>query len=183
MSSIGFVNNLASFKRTIAYEKARVRGEATKVYKGFVKAMLTDLAKNTPQWSGDLAASWEVVVGAGGQPTAYHQTPFKSNPIEYPAPYFKGSMEAVKYALYVNSFAIDTLTWNNIVSIVNVNPTVKAIGNGVENTNRALPGKKRTSLRPGNYIPGDIMAVNFVAHKWAHRRGHGDLNLGTSNEP
>jgi hypothetical protein len=167
--AIGYVNNLASFSRTIVREKARVKGTATAVYQKFVKDILTDLAKNTPQWSGDLAASWEVVVSANGVPSGY-TSPFKSFPPAYPAPHEKGDMEAVKYAISNNKQTIDAIRWNNIVSVVNMNPTIKLIGDG-------------SKLRPGNYIPGDIMAVNFVAHKWSHKRGYRDLNLGTSNEP
>ena len=169
MASTAFVGNLASFQRTIAREKAKVKGTATAVYQKFVKDILTDLAKNTPQWSGDLAASWEVVVSAKGLPSGY-TSPFKDFPYAYPAPHAKGDMEAVKYAIKNNKQTIDAILWNNIVSVVNMNPTVKAIGDG-------------SKLRPDNYIPGDIMAVNFVAHKYAHKRYHRDLNLGTSNEP
>lgn len=167
--STPMVANLASFKRTIENLKEGVKGTATTRYKKFVTAILTDLAKNTPQWSGDLAASWEVVVGAGGEASTHHDTPFKQRPQQYPAPFFRGDMPAVKYALMVNSFAIDTIKWNNKVKIVNTNSTLRAI--------KAKSSTGDGWLRPRNYISGDIMAVNFVAHKWNTKRGYGDLNL------
>lgn len=178
MGSVAFVNNLTSFQRTIAREKAKVKGTATAVYQKFVKDILTDLAKNTPQWSGDLAASWEVVVSAKGVPSGY-VSPFKRFPHEKDPPHKIGDMDAVKYALKNNKQTIDAILWNNIVSVVNFNPTIKAIETAYENS----ANKGREWLRPGNYIKGDFMAVNFVAHKYAHKRYHLDLNLGTSNEP
>ena len=163
------ISNLASFKRTIEYEKARVKGQATKRYQKFVTAILTDLAKNTPQWSGDLAASWEVVIGAGGEASPHYDTPFKQRPHQRPAPFFRGDMPAVKYTLMVNKFAIDTLKWNNKVSVVNNNPTLHQI------QKHAPTGDGW--LRPRNFISGDILATAFVAHKWGTTRGYGDLNL------
>ena len=60
------ISNLGSFKKTLAYHKRRIKETATQRVQRFTKDVLIDLAKNTPQWSGDLAASWQVVVGEGG---------------------------------------------------------------------------------------------------------------------
>ena len=168
--TVPMITNLASFKRTVANLKEQVKGTATSRYQNFVTAVLTDLAKNTPQWSGDLAASWQVVVGRGSTPDARNMF-IKSVPYERPAPHSKGDMEAVNVALNFNREAIGSIRWNSIVSLANSNRTVGEI--------RVKGGD--AWLRPANRpsIPGDIMAVAFVAHKYSTKRQYGDLNLGT----
>ncbi len=50
----------ARFLKALNVEMARIRSEVTDVYKGFVIAVFHKLAMETPQWSGNAAANWNV---------------------------------------------------------------------------------------------------------------------------
>jgi len=146
-----FISNLNAVKFSIDQAKAKLEGTVNAQMRGVVSLMLRDLATNTPQWSGDLAASWQVVVGGETYPLG--QTGFKSNPIVRPAPHFKGDSEAVNYAMEMNAGMLSQIRYNKKISIVNNNPTVDAI-------------ETEGQLRPGNFISGDFMAVKYVAQKY-----------------
>lgn len=149
---VAFVSNLSAIKHSIDMAKARLKGEVTAQIQGVVTMMLKDLAMNTPQWSGDLAASWQVVVGKGVSPIHLGDTPFKRRPYEYPPPHFKGDSGAVGFAMMQNQGEIASIKWNSTISIQNANPTEAVIN--------------ESNLRRGNFISGDIMAVKYVAQKY-----------------
>lgn len=149
---VAFVSNLSAIKHSIDMAKAKIEHTVTEQIRGVVTMMLKDLAMNTPQWSGDLAASWQVVVGKSVSPIHLGDTPFKQRPYKYPPPHSKGDPEAVGFALIQNQGEIASIRWNSTISIQNVNPTEAVIN--------------ETNLRPGNFIRGDIMAVKYVAQKY-----------------
>jgi hypothetical protein len=149
------IRNLQSFEKAIGRAKARLEGNVTSRYRDFVAKVLHDLALNTPQWSGDLAASWQVVVGKGASAEPNTVTALKHTPmLPRQLAKFKGHDNAVNYAMQRNEFALQSIRWNSNVKIVNTNPTADIIESGI------------TRLRPGNYIPGDIMATATVMAKY-----------------
>jgi hypothetical protein len=153
------VKNLNAFMSAMERAKTNLKSTVTQRYQKFVFLVLQDLALNTPQWSGDLAASWQVVTGAKGSPTPLPATGFKANlpgkGYEWPAPHQKGDRPAVDYALVNNSFIIESIRWNSKVSIQNINPTQDKLS--------------EEALRPVNRpeISGDIMAAAYVAARWS----------------
>jgi hypothetical protein len=158
------ISNLQSFNKTLKYANARVEHKATEYYRNFVRSLLRDLALHTPQYSGNLAASWQVVVGKAGQ-----AEPMFENIVD--ERYWKaipeddvkwmGDTRAVKAALKYNEPAIQSIRWNSHVFIANTYPAL-------EDGEIAEIG-----LRQGNYIEGDFMAVSYVAQKYSHKTGRG----------
>jgi hypothetical protein len=151
------VQGLENFRASILGAKAKHEKRVNAAYRELVADVLTELALNTPQWSGDLAASWRVKAEGSYSRSVrtagyYGQTPFKKNPYEFPAPYRKGSMPAVDYALARSAEVINSIRYNSRVSIYNDNPTVDEIS--------------EQTLRPSNFIPGDIMAIEYVHRKF-----------------
>lgn len=146
-----FISNLNAVKHSINLVKAKLEGEVNSQMRGVVGLILQDLATNTPQWSGDLAASWQVEVSGESAPIG--ESGLKQDPYEYPAPHFKGDREAVDITMANNAGMLSQIRYNKQISIVNNNPTVDAI---------VTEGQ----LRPNNFIPGDFMAVKYVAQKY-----------------
>lgn len=160
-----FVSNLEAFKKSLSAAQGRAQGTVTRRYRNYVTNILHDLAANTPQWSGDLAASWQVMVGAKNQVAMdIGPTPFKAEDGKWweQIPKAIGSDEAVKYALRMNKTAIDSIRWNSIVTIQNVSNTL------TEGDDEGGP-LQESDLRPYNFIPGDFMAVHFVADKYSRK--------------
>ena len=159
------ISNLQSFHNSIGYQKARVEHKATAYYRNFVRAVLKDLALNTPQWTGNLAASWQVVVGANAH--AEPNLEVEVNPgvqwddLDHTSASFKGEPDAVMACLTWNEGAIQSIRWNSHVAIINTYPDLEA-------------GEiKEEHLRHGNFIAGDIMAVSYVAQLYNHKNGRG----------
>lgn len=145
-----FITNLSAVKHSINLAKAKLEGTVNSQMRGVATLMLRDLATNTPQWSGDLAASWQVVVGGDTAPLG--ETGFKQVPYQTLYPHFKGDKEAVNFAMQDNAGMLAQIRYNKSISIRNTNPTVDVIEEG--------------KLRPNNFIPGDFMAVKYVAQKY-----------------
>lgn len=151
------ISNLSDFKNTINAAKGRIDGTVTKRYRALVTNILKDLAQYTPQATGDLAASWQVVVGASQEAHDLGPTPFR--PVRgtfMPAVYQMGSKPARDYTLAINEFVIQSIRWNSKVSIQNANPTAQEID----------PSR----LRPGNFVVReDFMALSLVAARYSRR--------------
>lgn len=162
---MAFITGLESFRNTLKQANAAAQGQATAVYRKQVRAILKDLAASTPQFSGDLAASWQVVVGKGAVPEDKGYTNLKDTVEPGQEPHFKGDKAAISYALAANSYRLEQIRWNSVVSIANVSSTLTG-GEG----DKPL---QEIDLRPGNFIPGDFMAVRYVAAKYSHRGGKG----------
>lgn len=160
---------IETFRRSLEGQMAAMQGRLNAAYREFVVDVLIELVENTPQWSGDLAASWRV--RASGVTTRsvrtagyYGQTPFKKEPYERPAPYFRGDEPAIDYVLARNQEVIASIRYNTRVTIYNNNPTGEII------MQSDIP------LRPGNFIPGDVMAVAHTIAKY----GNGTMRLTSS---
>ena len=152
------VTGLESVTRSVNAALARQKGILNRYYRSFVVEVLTELVENTPQWSGDLAASWRVQVeGVTSRTGGSSTTGFKSTPRVRPAPHFRGDEPALVYALMVNSDVIESIRYNSRVTIFNDNPTADAINN---------PWSEELWLRPNNFIPGDVMAVAHAISKY-----------------
>lgn len=151
-----FISNMNAVKHSIDQAKVNLKNTVSSQMRGVVTLMLRDLAANTPQWSGDLAASWQVVVGGEMAPIGY--TGFKQVPYEHPAPHFKGDREAVDYTIQMNAGMLKQIRYNRSISIVNNNPTIAAI--------EVAGGEAWLRHSPDNFIAGDFMAVKYVAQKY-----------------
>lgn len=152
------ITGLDSFKKSLEAAKARQLGQINASYRKFVIDILSELVLNTPQWSGDLAASWRVKVeGSSTRVGGSEYTPFKSKPRERPAPHFRGDEAALAYALAVNQEVIDSIRYNSRVTIYNDNKTAEII---------STPWMQELWLRPNNFIEGDVMAIAHTISKY-----------------
>ena len=159
------VSNLQAFKHSLEAVDARLKNGYTKAYQAHVTKMLKDLVLNTPQWSGDLAASWQVVVGSKAQAvphgyTMLKDTAYMTKPQEGADRKSIGDTGAWGLAYANNMEAIASIRWNSHVSIQNVSKTL-TVGNP-----DGHPLVDEGQLRPGNFIEGDFMAVQYVAMKY-----------------
>lgn len=170
---VAFVANLKSVIQDFELAKARLEHKVTVRKQDIIRDMLADLAANTPQWSGDLAASWEVLVGAKSFSHGLPTTIFKSVPFEVPPPYIRGDLAAVGYARVANEEKIKTIRWNSLVSIVNISKTLQE-GDEGNNPLTQQVADINIQKRPQNYIPGDFMAVHYVAQKYQN----GSVSMG-----
>lgn len=128
------LSGLEKFKNSVMALEARLDKRVTAKYQEVVTDILVELVANTPRWTGDLAASWKVVVGKTAHqtlPQTGHYTPFKRVDLmpkwETPRPV---PGDSLGYAMLENAEAIYNIRWNSYVSIVNNSPTVN-VGNPV----------------------------------------------------
>jgi len=165
------ITGLEGFKKQIDSLKKELRGKVAVKYRLFVTNMLYDLAVNTPQWSGDTAASWEVVVGKGGE-AGEGSSPFKVTPWSDLRGSEKrmGDMEAVQFALQRNAANIEAIRYNSYVSIVNNNPTMDLLMSGQVHLRPENQGGG--SGRPSFVMPA---VLSFVQDKYT--RQHVNLKL------
>lgn len=164
---VALISNLQSFNKTIKYAHARVEHKATAYYKGFVTLMLTELASHTPQYTGSLAASWQVVVGKNGRPIPDHAVRDMIDEDWHHRVDAKwiGDPIAVELALQENEEAINSIRWNSHVIIVNTHPGLTGSeGDPID----------PFALREGNFVSReDFMAVSYVASRYSHQNGRG----------
>lgn len=159
-----FITGLDSFQGTVLRKIAKAKHNVTGRYRKLVADMLKELVLNTPQYSGDLAASWQVVVGRKGEalsPDFVRMNVglkdaddwYRSNPRQI------GNIGALQIAMANNKSAIASIRWNSRVEIVNNNETVAII----------TSPEGEEALREGNYIPKDVMAIVHTLEKFRYK--------------
>jgi len=158
----GFSLSGNAFMAKTKKQQALMVTRASDFVRDKTKQVLTELVLNTPQWSGDLASSWKITHAsygfATGERAAYG--PLKEiphNTIESLAKW-KGDTQALEYALADNVEALRTVKYNSRITYVNSSPTAGMIYSGMI---------QEEKLRPGNYIPGDILAVAHTKNKFS----------------
>ena len=154
------VTNLRQFRFSVAAERARLDGTVTKKYKTFVTKVFKDLVINTPQWSGHLAANWNVLLTNETEPGTY---PWKIEPYSRPV-YQRGDPGAVNFALGRAQPKISKIRWNTKVGFAN---PVEYADEVQDN-----PGK----LRPVNLVEGKVAMARWIAQKYSR----GNVVLGDS---
>ena len=64
------VENLRRFQLSLEAERARLEKRVTKSYRDFVGRAFQDLLMHTPQYSGQMTASWHILLTNEGAPTS-----------------------------------------------------------------------------------------------------------------
>ncbi len=145
------ITGLENFKNSVLRSRARLKENVTHRYQVLVTDILKQLVNNTPKWSGDLAASWEVQVGKDNQGNRQGgYTSLKVVPFEFPRPQ---AGDSLGYALAANSGAIKSIRWNSYVSIQNHSPTL-SVGDSGNN-----PYGKPANPYSKNSRPQDVGAL------------------------
>lgn len=143
------------FIRKTEKQKARLKQRASDYVQKTVKSVLRDLVLNTPQWSGNTAASWTVVTNQAGAASPYSAL-FQEDWQEVD-PRWIGDKRAWNEAWAENKATIESIKWNTKVSIKNRAPFADEL---------ATDPAAESQLRPGNFIPGDVMAIKKVTAKY-----------------
>ena len=164
---MGSIKGLNTFITKTEKQKAQIKQKASTFVRGKVLLVLKDLVNQTPQWTGDLAGSWTVLVGESLQ--GFKLKDYSNLKEEYLGyyteitPKWMGDKEALNYAVRNAQGDLSRIRYNSVISIVNTSPTSEK----VDNTDNTIGGKL---LRPGNYIPGDLLAINAVRLKYKYLR-------------
>lgn len=150
------VLGINSYMKKSKLQQAQIKSGAADFVRGQTKKILRDLVLNTPQWSGNTAASWQVqVTGAdiSYYPTSLHVEDWKDvDPTK-----FKGDTEAWREALKNAQPALKAIRYNKKVSIINTADYADEL---------ATLSETELKLRKGNYIEGDVMATKLAAAKY-----------------
>lgn len=138
-------------------QRERLKNGATNYVKDTVRKVLKELVLNTPQWTGNTAASWAIHVTGGT--LAGHPTVFYTEGWEDAIPRFKGDPQAWAVARQENMRSFEAIRWNSKIKIINNAPFADELATMTDAEASKL-------LRPNNYIRGDVMAVQTVAMKY-----------------
>lgn len=143
------------FIRKTEKQKERIKQKASSYVQGVVRNVLRDLVLNTPQWSGNTAASWTVVTNQSGAASPY--SALYESDWEEIDPKWIGDKQAWKEAWAANEATVKSIKWNTLIAIKNNAPHADEL---------ATDPAAEDYLRPGNYIPGDVMAIKKVTAKY-----------------
>jgi hypothetical protein len=138
-------------------QRAQIRNGAAEFVRGQAKKILKDLVLNTPQWTGNTAASWQIETPSVS--VSYYDTVLERDwkELDRSTAYFKGDTQAWKVALANAQPALRSIRYNSTIKILNTAPYADELA--------TLP-EEELGLRRGNYIPGDVMAVNLATAKY-----------------
>lgn len=137
-------------------QQAQIKNGAANFVRGQTRKILRDLVLNTPQWSGNTAAMWQI--GTPSAPVSYENTHLAKDDWWSIRPEsFKGDTEAWKVALANAQPALKSIRYNSTITIQNTAPYSDELA--------TLP-EEELKLRKGNYIRGDVMAVAFATAKY-----------------
>lgn len=144
-----------SFFKKTAKQRALIKGGAADFVRSRTKSILRDLVLNTPQWSGNTAAMWRIQtnsVEAGVENSPLYSEDWKDVDAKR-----IGDKTAYKVALAYAQPALKSIRYNSTVTIENYGPYTDEL---------ATLSEEELKLRKGNYIPGDVMAVNLATAKY-----------------
>lgn len=125
--------NVNAWKVKSAAAKAKIKSSANDYVRRTAFKVLNEALKVSPQWSGEYAASWELVVSASNVNYARTSPVYKSMKV---TPWYSidredakkvGSPEAIKYALAQASTEVDRIKWNTSIALINVSPTAHIV--------------------------------------------------------
>lgn len=137
-------------------QQAQIKNGAANFVRGQTKAVLKDLVLNTPQWSGNTAAMWQIATPSVD--VSYYDTELaKLDWKDVDPPSFIGDTQAWKVALANAKPALKSIRYNSTISIENTAPYADELA--------TLP-ESELKLRKGNYISGDVMAVKLATAKY-----------------
>lgn len=135
--------------------KLRVQKSIAKAKVDLATRVFTDVVEGSPQWSGNLAANWDIEVGASKasySPIAGYSVTDWNKGDKYEA----GHPLAVSMAMS-NLGKLSEVKWNSKINVVNYTP----YGPEVEAGN----GPNGRPIRPENYVYGQIAMVAYAMMK------------------
>lgn len=157
------ISGIESLKRRIQNVTTKTAVSATTLLKHRTRLILNELVLHTPQWSGSTAASWVVEIAT--YPASKYHYNFAAIRLKTDQGHWKaqnpvrkiGNLDALAVSKDANNERIASIRYNSKVSIVNVSPIADEIA-----TNPSF------KLRPGNFLPGDYLAIKHTVNKFKH---------------
>ena len=154
------ISGIEALKKRILNVSTKTSVSATALLRRRTRLILQELVLNTPQWSGATAASWVVEIAtypASKYHYKYAENNLRSNPDwRKQSPIRKiGNVDAFLVNKEFNDERISSIRYNSKVSIVNVSPVADK-----------LATEPYLKLRPGNFLPGDYLAIKHTVNKF-----------------
>lgn len=164
------IRGLSGFTRSVQGVKARAEGQITKKYKAFVTEVFEDLVMRTPQWSGNLAANWQVRLTNEG-PASKHSWYKKGHTGGFSDDTYNsvklGDGEAPMAAIQAAIPQINKIRWNSRVRIENPVAYADLVSDGL--------GPRGRELRP-EHVPPFEMMMYYIVNKY----NRGEIVMGPS---
>lgn len=146
-----------------------IKADLTRKHQNLVRAMLTDLVVNSPQWSGTLASQWGVEFK--GRKMTYRPNPMKQSKMFKTQDAFQaGDDPAVASTLLRESAFIDQITYKTVVKLVNKTPYAAEVEEALNNNGQMQGGGKIRAVNLMSYF-GAIGMIGYVDMKYRANNG------------
>ena len=169
MAQVGF-KGVDNMMRKLDKHKLLVLGSIAATKRQVVTAVMVDLVKNSPQWSGNLASQWYVEFH--GHKGSYRPIPDYVEPHSWRYTddhYSMGDDPAVSQTIAREKAKIENIRWNSKVQIINYAPYASDVeaGFGPE----GFSGQPRP-IRPENILAsyGKVAMAAYVTTKYNNLR-------------
>lgn len=155
------ISGIEALKKRIKNVTTKTSVSATALLKHRTGLTLKELVLNTPQWSGSTAASW--IVEIASYPASKYHYKYAENQLKSDKHNWRsqqpirqiGNIDAYNVSREINTERIASIRYNSKVSIVNVSPISDELATNPD-----------FKLRPGNFLPGDYLAVQHTVNKF-----------------
>lgn len=168
MSAALKVNNLSEFNSALDSALAAMEREVTHALRGFTVTVFRELVENSPQWSGNLAANWNI--GINSESTEYTELSDKTGSWYGHSdqqhhgdfqPFVRGAPYAVGVAIGKNLPRTRAIGLRDTVFINNNTPYLDHV-----EADESDEGKS-PYIRPENKIDGVVALREYVRAKYA----------------
>lgn len=158
------ISGIELLQKKIRSIPEKAKKSSTALLKHRTWRVLQELVLNTPQWSGATAASWVVEIKAYPA-SKYHYTAAE-NELKDAVDWFNqskvrriGDLSAYLVAKESNYERIASIRYNSKISITNMSPIADELATNPD-----------FELRPGNFLPGDYLAIKHTVTKFKNLR-------------
>lgn len=151
------ITGTAAYLKKTKKQRAMITQGAQNFTRKQSRAILKDLVLNAPQWSGNTAAMWQIRTPSVQESSANTELYQEHWEDLIGKPSYIGDEGAWKVALAAAKPALRSIKYNTRIDIRNPSPVADDL---------ATEPDVESRLRRGNFIPNDVMAVNFTATKY-----------------
>ncbi len=149
------IRNINAWVRKTESAKKRIKSKAGVYVRAKATAVITDILRVSPQWSGNFVYNWSIATSQYGGHT--YSKRYKVEPYwdlrgnEKRA----GDPEAIAAAMAWNRSIIESIKWNTKIGVVNTHPLADEI------QSRQIPRP-----RPENLVTGGASIVSYISSKY-----------------
>lgn len=124
------LKNANAWKAKTEAQRKRVKVTATEHVKSRALAVLKEALKVSPQYTGNYAYNWQILVGAGMQGQAYWSDRWRKPGFDFRTvsnPRSAGDMSNLDVVIMDAKEQLSHAKWNSVISIVNTSPVAEDI--------------------------------------------------------